>query len=565
MGRPALIEMLGRPQARGLWTRVTVRIALTPVSVGDAAGMVYGRLRRAGIDDPESVIPRRTLRSIVRHGHGVPSRCIEITRESLIAAIASGTRKVGRRDVARTARALDAGTAERFEGDLPVLPIEGEPADWSAARALGAAFAVVALVLAGVWLAQTVSESPVPEATRVASRPARTASQAKEPAPTFEPVVQPLRTAGGARPGLGEHAAGRRAAQGTPAGGPSATPGSAKRLGGPTARGGVVVAVSEQTASGEAGDLAVASSTVQPPAAPGRSSAALDQGTGDSSAAQAGTVAATEVPRDVSVEPQATAAPMTPAAPIAIARREPSVPASGVVATGASQDAGETPEAAAIGEPRLAPVATTLHPVPKPVATSPGEAGPVITLVEAVPRGTPSVGSSRSGGPVLIAKVHGNTASLAAGRGGAAPAAETSGPAAATASQDSEPAARSAEPAIWQVARLARGEEPSGSAAADAGVPAAKALAPTSASEPRAIGRGPYAVQVGSFREAARAQLLIAQLGDRFGPTKVEPALAGGRVVYRVRVVDLPDLPAARALQRRLREAGYDSFPVRRR
>jgi hypothetical protein len=80
-------------------------------------------------------------------------------------------------------------------------------------------------------------------------------------------------------------------------------------------------------------------------------------------------------------------------------------------------------------------------------------------------------------------------------------------------------------------------------------------------SKPPGSDAASHAVQVGAFRDRQRAEALAAEMGKRFGKAFIEtdPAL---RTPYRVRLGQLPNLAAARQLQRKLRNLGFDSFVV---
>jgi rare lipoprotein A len=66
-------------------------------------------------------------------------------------------------------------------------------------------------------------------------------------------------------------------------------------------------------------------------------------------------------------------------------------------------------------------------------------------------------------------------------------------------------------------------------------------------------------VQVGAFQDRARADALVARLGDDFGDARVEESLPW----YRVRVGTFADLGAAQELQNRLLKRGFRSIVTR--
>ena len=70
-----------------------------------------------------------------------------------------------------------------------------------------------------------------------------------------------------------------------------------------------------------------------------------------------------------------------------------------------------------------------------------------------------------------------------------------------------------------------------------------------------------YTVQVGAFGSSDNAETLVAELKKKFAGVFVDKAPSGA-TPYRVRVGRLVDLAAARQLQSKLTEQGFDSFVV---
>jgi SPOR domain len=70
-----------------------------------------------------------------------------------------------------------------------------------------------------------------------------------------------------------------------------------------------------------------------------------------------------------------------------------------------------------------------------------------------------------------------------------------------------------------------------------------------------------HTVQVGAFRDRTRAEALVAEMQKKFPGAFIESD-PSSRTPYRVRVGRLPNLAAARQLQRRLRSLGLDCFVV---
>jgi cell division septation protein DedD len=76
-----------------------------------------------------------------------------------------------------------------------------------------------------------------------------------------------------------------------------------------------------------------------------------------------------------------------------------------------------------------------------------------------------------------------------------------------------------------------------------------------------ASSRAFYSVQVGAFDSSANADALIGELKSKFEGAYVDTAPTG-RTPFRVRIGRLSDIVAARQLQGRLEDLGFDSFVV---
>ncbi len=81
--------------------------------------------------------------------------------------------------------------------------------------------------------------------------------------------------------------------------------------------------------------------------------------------------------------------------------------------------------------------------------------------------------------------------------------------------------------------------------------------APTGFVQPASYHTGTFTVQVGAFVNESNAWRLAARLRPKWGQVFVKRFDRGDKVFYRVRVGKLRRLEAARALQRRLRAAGF--------
>jgi cell division septation protein DedD len=71
-----------------------------------------------------------------------------------------------------------------------------------------------------------------------------------------------------------------------------------------------------------------------------------------------------------------------------------------------------------------------------------------------------------------------------------------------------------------------------------------------------------YTLQVGAFGSAVNAIALAAELKTKFEGVFVDEAASGSTTPYRVRVGRLSRFTAAKELQMKLMEQGFDSFIV---
>ncbi|RMD81631.1 MAG: hypothetical protein D6815_11290, partial [Candidatus Dadabacteria bacterium] len=154
VGREELRELLGQRRARALATRVCLQLRIGPISLADTSELLYGRMRRAGIAEPERVLPRATVRAIRRHGRGRPAQCLEIARISLLEALAGGTPRVTRRQVGEASR--------RIEQTASAKPAQAVPKAEAAApkRLLIAAGATAAFATGLLWVSSRQWYSP---------------------------------------------------------------------------------------------------------------------------------------------------------------------------------------------------------------------------------------------------------------------------------------------------------------------------------------------------------------------------------------------------------------------
>jgi cell division septation protein DedD len=70
-----------------------------------------------------------------------------------------------------------------------------------------------------------------------------------------------------------------------------------------------------------------------------------------------------------------------------------------------------------------------------------------------------------------------------------------------------------------------------------------------------------YSIQVGAFGSAANAEALVTQLKKKFDGVFVDKA-ASGNAPYRVRVGRLSRFTAAKELQTKLMDEGFDAYIV---
>jgi general secretion pathway protein A len=177
VGQPELRRMLAREELKQLSQRVVARYHLEPLRAADTARYLAHRLAVAGWQGamPFSI---RALALIGRHSRGVPRRINLIADRALLAAYATGRKKITSGLVERAVREVFDRTRPRWL--------------WPAVGAAG--FAVAAAVAAVIYwpspgaapaaVAAAAEAAPGPDGAAAASAaPVAAGPQASEPAP----------------------------------------------------------------------------------------------------------------------------------------------------------------------------------------------------------------------------------------------------------------------------------------------------------------------------------------------------------------------------------------------
>jgi type II secretory pathway predicted ATPase ExeA len=103
LGQPELLGTLARPELASLRQRVSVRVALAPLEVDEAADYLLHHLRAAGAR-AEQVLGAEALELLARHTHGVPRLLNQSAHQALRLAAEAGNSEV---DVEAVLEALE--------------------------------------------------------------------------------------------------------------------------------------------------------------------------------------------------------------------------------------------------------------------------------------------------------------------------------------------------------------------------------------------------------------------------------------------------------------------------
>jgi general secretion pathway protein A len=113
VGQQELWEILKEESFRHLRQRVSIRAELKPLSRKDARAYLQYRLQRVG-STAENVFARGALRTLLRHGHGVPRRLNAIADNALMYAFGDESRTVASAHVRAAVDALDGKDTSVF-------------------------------------------------------------------------------------------------------------------------------------------------------------------------------------------------------------------------------------------------------------------------------------------------------------------------------------------------------------------------------------------------------------------------------------------------------------------
>jgi len=112
LGQPALNRVLESPRMSELLSGGVERFSLSELSEDQTAAYVAHRLRAAGVQNPDELMPHTLMHAIHFSSGGVPARINELCERALACAAADGTTNV-------TAEALDRARSELGWPEIP--------------------------------------------------------------------------------------------------------------------------------------------------------------------------------------------------------------------------------------------------------------------------------------------------------------------------------------------------------------------------------------------------------------------------------------------------------------
>ncbi len=157
LGQPELRDILARPELRQLAQRITARYHLTPLDAAETEAYVKHRMAVAGCVRPP--FSRLGLRALYQRSNGIPRLINVIADRALMAGYAREQQSIGERLVDRSADETMPGHARYWMRRY---------ARWALAGA------VVAALVAAVWLASRPPPAAPPPAALVPAEPAAT-------------------------------------------------------------------------------------------------------------------------------------------------------------------------------------------------------------------------------------------------------------------------------------------------------------------------------------------------------------------------------------------------------
>jgi general secretion pathway protein A len=94
VGRPELYETLKQPRLRSLLQRINMRYHIKALDEGASIDYISTRLKMAGAEKPETVIPRNAARTIFKYSGGYPGRINILADNALILGYSKGVRNI---------------------------------------------------------------------------------------------------------------------------------------------------------------------------------------------------------------------------------------------------------------------------------------------------------------------------------------------------------------------------------------------------------------------------------------------------------------------------------------
>ncbi len=110
LGQPELKEKLGSDRLRQLNQRITIRVSLTPLSVGDTKGYIFHRLSKAG-SARSGIFTGSSVKEVFRYTKGYPRLINSLCDRALLCAYSIEKRSVDKSVVKRAAMDVLADTS----------------------------------------------------------------------------------------------------------------------------------------------------------------------------------------------------------------------------------------------------------------------------------------------------------------------------------------------------------------------------------------------------------------------------------------------------------------------
>lgn len=94
VGQPELNELLNQPRCRSLLQRISIRYHIKALDEGASLNYIATRLKKAGAERPEHIIPKSVARTIYRYSDGYPRIINILADNALLLGYSRGVRNI---------------------------------------------------------------------------------------------------------------------------------------------------------------------------------------------------------------------------------------------------------------------------------------------------------------------------------------------------------------------------------------------------------------------------------------------------------------------------------------